>query len=141
MLVVPCNHELANRKTVKLDEVLKYPFVNREDTSGTRKEIERLFEQNNISPEKLNVALELGSTESVITAVSEARGISIVSSIAAKKAQAAGLVKTIGIQEAKTARKLYMARQKKPLLKISEVFWEFCREFTYKNAAIVCPTA
>jgi DNA-binding transcriptional LysR family regulator len=141
VLVVPCNHELANQNSLKLEKVLKYPFINREETSGTRKEVERLFSQNNIPLEKLKIALELGSTESVITAVSEARGISIISSIAAKKAQAGGLIKIVSIREAKTARKLYMARQKKPLLKISEVFWDFCKEYTFQNAAIACPTA
>ena len=115
VLIVPCNHELAKNKTVKLTEILKYPFVSREETSGTRKEIERLLEKNNIPPDKLEVALELGSTESVITAVSEGRGISIISSIAAKKAQAAGLVKIIKIEEAKNPRKLYMVRPKRPL--------------------------
>ncbi len=95
VLIVPCNHELAKHKTVKLNAILTYPFINREETSGTRKEIERLLEKNNIRSQQLKVALELGSTESVITAVSEGRGISIISSIAAKKAQAAGLVKIV----------------------------------------------
>ena len=79
--------------------------------------------------EKLRVGLELGSTESVITAVSEGRGISIISSIAANKAQAAGLVKILKIKEAKNPRKLYMVRPKRPLLKESEAFWEFCKEY------------
>jgi DNA-binding transcriptional LysR family regulator len=139
VLIVPCKHELANCKTVKLKEILKYPFINREETSGTRKEIERLLENNKIPKDKLKVALELGSTESVITAVSEGRGVSIISSIASKNAQAAGLVKAMNIQEATNARKLYMARPKKPLLKISEVFWEFCKEYTYKNTVVECP--
>ena len=99
---MPCNHALAKSKIVKLKEILAYPFVNREETSGTRKEIEGLLEKNNITPQQLKVALELGSTESVITAVSEGRGISIISSIAAKKAQAAGLIKIVKIEEAKT---------------------------------------
>ena len=68
--------------------------------------------------EQLKVALELGSTESVITAVSEGRGISIISSIAAKKAHAAGLVKIVKIKEAKNPRKLYIVRPKRPLVKI-----------------------
>ena len=65
-----------------------------------------LFELNNLPAGQLEVGLELGSTESVITAVSEARGVSIVSSIAAAKAEAAGLVKTVKIAEAKNSRKL-----------------------------------
>ncbi len=138
VLVVQCNHELAECKTVKLKEILAFPFVNREETSGTRIEIEQLLEKNNYRSPQLKVALELGSTESVITAVSEGRGISIISSIAATKAQAAGLIKIIQIEEAKNPRKLYIVRPKRPLLKISEAFWGFCKEYKFKNDAIMC---
>ena len=138
VLVVPCNHELANHKTVELHEILQYPFVNREDTSGTRMEIERLLAKNSILSQKLQVALELGSTESVITAVSEGRGISIISSIAATKSQAAGLIKIVAIEEAKNPRKLYIVRPKRSLLKTSEAFWEFCKGYKFKNEAISC---
>jgi len=140
VLIVPCNHELAKHKTVKLNAVLTYPFVSREETSGTRLEIERLLEKNAFSSQQLRVALELGSTESVITAVSEGRGISIISSIAANKAQAAGLLKIVAIDEAKNPRKLYIVRPKRPLLKTSEAFWEFCKIYKFKNGAIACST-
>ena len=46
VLIVPCNHELVQNKTVRLKEILVYPFVNREETSGTRKEIESLLEKS-----------------------------------------------------------------------------------------------
>jgi LysR family transcriptional regulator, transcriptional activator of the cysJI operon len=138
VLLVPCNHQLAKHKTVKLNAILPYPFIIREETSGTRLEIERFLEKNGVSSDQLKVALELGSTESVITAVSEGRGISIVSSIAAAKAQAAGLIKIVEIEEAKNPRKLYIARVKRPLLKISEAFWEFCKDYKFKNEAIAC---
>jgi DNA-binding transcriptional LysR family regulator len=138
VLIVPCNHELAKNETVKLTELAKYPFIRREETSGTRKEVERLLENNGFPVELLKAGLELGSTESVITAVSEGRGVSIVSSIAAKKAQAAGLIKIVKINEAKNPRKLYMARPKKQLLKIGEVFWDFCKDYKFKNEVISC---
>jgi DNA-binding transcriptional LysR family regulator len=138
VFIVPCSNDLSKRKTVKLNEILKYPFINREETSGTRLEIELLLRKNGISPEKLMDALELGSTESVITAVSEGRGMSIISSIAAVKAQAAGLVRIVKIEEAKNPRKLYIARPKGSLLKISEAFWEFCKHYRFKDEAIVC---
>jgi len=138
VLIVPCNHELAKKEAVKLIELAEYPFISREDTSGTRKEIERLLEKNKFPVEQLKVGLELGSTESVITAVSEGRGVSIVSSIAAKKAQAAGLVKIVRVKEAKNPRKLYIVRPKRLLLKIAEAFWEFCRDYKFKNEAISC---
>jgi DNA-binding transcriptional LysR family regulator len=103
-------------------------------------EIEKLLEKNAVPQGSVKVALELGSTESVVTAVSEGRGVSIISSIAAAKASAAGLVKVIAIAEAKNPRKLFMARPIKALLKPSEAFWEFCRSYRFKNQAIVCPT-
>jgi DNA-binding transcriptional LysR family regulator len=141
VLIVSCNHPLAERKTAKLKELLAFPFVNREETSGTRKEIEYLLNQSNLNPQQLKVILELGSTESVITAVSEGRGISIISSIAAKKAQAAGLVQIVAIDEAKKPRQLYIVRLKRPLLKSFEVFWEFCKEYKFKNERIVCASS
>jgi DNA-binding transcriptional LysR family regulator len=139
VLITPCNHKLAYCKTVKLAELLNYPFISREENSGTRKEIEGLFEANNLPASQLEVALELGSTASVITAVSEARGISIISSIAAAKAEAASLIKTIKIVEAKNTRKLYMVKPKKALEKGCGVFWDFCKEFTFKTSAVSCP--
>ncbi len=92
-----------------------------------------------LSLEQLKVTLALGSTESIVTAVSEGRGVSIISSIAAKKACAAGLVKIVKIKEAKTPRKLYIVRPKGPLVKISEAFWEFCKGYKFKNEVITCP--
>jgi len=138
VLIVPCSHELSKQESVKLNEIAKYPFINREETSGTRKEIERFFENNRFPLKQLNVALERGSTESVITAVSEGRGVSIISSIAANKAQAAGLVRILKIKEAKSPRKLYMVRPRRPLLKTSEAFWEFCKKYRFKNEVISC---
>jgi DNA-binding transcriptional LysR family regulator len=98
------------------------------------------METNKISP-NVKLAFELGSTESVVTAVSEGIGISIISSIAAAKAQTSGLVKVIAISEAKEPRKLYMTRPKKALLKPSEAFWEFCKKYKAKNRVILCSRA
>jgi len=133
VLIVPSNHELAYRKSIKPAEILNYHYVNREETSGTQKEIERLLQSSGVSPSKLKTTMTLASTESVITAVSEGRGISIISSIASKNAQAAGLVKILHIQEVNSTRKLYMVRSNKPLVKVSEAFWEFCKQSVTRN--------
>lgn len=138
VLIVACNHELAKKKSVKLVEAQKYPAVIREETSGTRLELEKLLEANKISFDNVIIALEVGSTESTITAVSEGRGISVISSIAAAKAQAAGLVKVIPIAEVINSRKIFMARPKRAMLKPSEAFWEFCKAYKFKNQAITC---
>ncbi len=126
VLIVPNAHELAKKK-VTLSEILKYSYIDREETSGTRKEIERMFNDSGISASKLKTTLELASTEAVITAVSEGRGVAIVSSIASKKAQAAGLVQVLHIDGLSSTRKLYIVRPKKDLMKVAEAFWDFCK--------------
>lgn len=135
VLLVPLDHELAGQKSVKLTQILKYPYINREETSGTRKEIERMIEDSGIPVSKLKTTMELASTESVITAVSEGQGVGIISSIASKKAVAAGLVKVVRIDGVNSTRKLYMVRPKRALLKISEAFWEFCKKYATKKVS------
>ena len=138
VLIVPCNHELAKRKSVKISEGMSFPQIIREETSGTRAEVGKLVEANKLAFEDITIAFEVGSTESTITAVSEGRGVSVISSIAAAKAKAAGLVKVIPIVEAANPRIIYMARPKKALLKPSEAFWEFCKTYKFTDQAVVC---
>jgi LysR family transcriptional regulator, transcriptional activator of the cysJI operon len=141
VLIVACNHELAKCKSAKLADIIKYPAIIREESSGTRLETEKLLESNKIAYDDLKVAFEVGSTQSAVTAVSEGRGISVISSIAAAKAQAAGLIKIVQIAEVASSRKLYMSRPKHAMLKPSEAFWEFCRTYKFQSQAITCPKA
>ena len=136
VVIVPNGHELADRKSIKPDEILKYDYFSREETSGTQREIERLLQDSGVSSAKLKVTMALGSTESVITAVSEGRGISIISSIASKKAEAAGLVKILHIKGVNSTRKLYMVRPRRSLVRVSEVFWAFCKKSVGQYASI-----
>lgn len=129
VVITSVNHELSKRKSIKLQEILNYPFVSREPSSGTRNEINKIFEEQNIDPNMLNIKLELGSTGSVITAVSENIGVSIVSSIAAEKAKAAGLVHILKIENARNWRDLYLVRLKKSEYpELLESFWKSIKE-------------
>ncbi|MCW4005225.1 MAG: LysR family transcriptional regulator [Candidatus Bathyarchaeota archaeon] len=128
VLIVPNNHELTRQESVTLNQILPYPYINRGENSGTRKEIEKMFIAAGIPLSQLRTTLELGSTQSVITAVSQGRGISVISSTASKQAQDAGLIKILPITGVNSKRKLYMIRSKRPLLKTSEVFWTFCKQ-------------
>lgn len=48
--VFPKNHELANRETVTLEEVSKYPFIGYKAQSGIRSVIDHYFLEANIIP-------------------------------------------------------------------------------------------
>jgi len=78
--IVPPNHPLSQKgDTVKLEEIVKYPYICREEGSGTREVILDFLKETGIEPSALNIIMELGSLEALKGAVEAGIGISIVS--------------------------------------------------------------
>ncbi|MFK7857634.1 MAG: LysR family transcriptional regulator [Granulosicoccus sp.] len=78
-LMLPPGHPLASREKVEPLELTAYPFIHREDGSGTRSVIERYLRDNGVDEHALNRPFELGSTEAIKGAVQAGMGITIVS--------------------------------------------------------------
>jgi len=76
VVIAPRNHLLVKRKSIRTKDLPDYPFIIREEGSNTRQTYEDVLKKKGI---KLNIALELGSTEAIKQAVSAGLGISIVS--------------------------------------------------------------
>jgi len=132
VLIVPPDHELATRKEIDVKELLRHPYVMREEGSGTRREVEALLKKVNISTHKLRVVLEVGSTESVVTSVSDGAGISIVSDIAAQKARRIGRVKVKNIANYTYKRDFYLVARKGMISNSAKAFWDFMKTNTGK---------
>jgi len=80
VVVVAPDHELARRgDKVKPSDILKYPFVIREEGSGTRDVITQYLIEQNVNPDEMEICLELGSPEAIKGAVEAGMGITIVS--------------------------------------------------------------
>lgn len=80
VVITAPDHELAQRGgKVKASEIVRYPFVSREEGSGTREVIMQYFLDQKINPGDLNFSLELGSPESIKGAVEAGMGITIIS--------------------------------------------------------------
>lgn len=77
--VVPPGHQLAGKESVTAEELLKFPYICREEGSGTRDVINEYLHQQNIQLCDLDIAMELGSSESIKGAVEADMGISILS--------------------------------------------------------------
>lgn len=77
--VVPPGHPLAAEATVPVARLLEYPFICREEGSGTREVIEDYLQKAGISLSEMNVIMELGSPESIKGAVEAGIGITILS--------------------------------------------------------------
>ncbi|ENN96753.1 LysR family transcriptional regulator [Methanocaldococcus villosus KIN24-T80] len=126
VLIVPPNHPFTKREYVRLEDILKEDFIDREEGSGTRETFIKALNEKGYSIMDLNIVMRLGSSSAVITAVSEGYGISIVSEIPAKKAENAGLVKIVPIVDFDVVRYLYLIKSKRPKNPSAvKSFWEF----------------
>lgn len=126
VLIVPPNHHLAEKEVAKLSDVLKEDYIDREKGSGTREILMKALTDRGYSMMDLHVVMSLGSNSSIITAVSEGYGVSILSEIPAKKAAEAGLVKIIPIVDLDLTRYLYLVKGKRPGNPSAvKSFWDF----------------
>lgn len=81
VLVMICSPgcKLAKLKRVSAAGVASEPFIIRETGSGTREFADHYFVQNGISPDAINVVMELGSPEAIKGVVATGLGVSILS--------------------------------------------------------------
>lgn len=136
VVVVPREHPLAKRSIISVAELKGHSFVDRAEGSGTRIETERLLHMAGLALADLKIRMRLGSTESVISAVSRGGGVSILSEFAAAKAERASLIKVLRIRERAAMRKFYLIRAKKrSSSKAADLFWEFCRARRIRSRA------
>ncbi|MDD9858545.1 MAG: LysR substrate-binding domain-containing protein, partial [Gammaproteobacteria bacterium] len=77
--VCPVGHALAAHDEVAVTDLLEYPFISREEGSGTREVMEDYIAEQRVEGADLNIIMEFGSPESIKSAVSAGLGISILS--------------------------------------------------------------
>jgi DNA-binding transcriptional LysR family regulator len=129
VLILPSGHPLMSEEKVTIDQVLEYPFVLREQGSGTRQVMEEELNRIGIASERINIAMELGSTGAVKSAVEAGLGISIISQSSVKHEIALGLLHIKPIENVKFTRNFYSIYLKNAILPISAVtFLTFLKE-------------
>jgi DNA-binding transcriptional LysR family regulator len=79
VLIVPPGHELENEKSVTMSRIAEYPFICREEGSGTREVMIESMQAAGIDPADMRIAMELGSLEAIKGAVESGMGVSILS--------------------------------------------------------------
>ena len=121
-------HDLIKKNnTVKFEDLKRYPFISREKGSGTRD----IFEQQFPRYSELNYRLVINDNDSIISAVSESDYISVLSEAIAKKAEDAGLIKTIQLKNYPiiAKREIYFLKIKnKKLSKMKQQFWNYLKK-------------
>jgi len=128
-LIVPSGHPLADQAPVTMEEVLRYPFILREQGSGTRQVMEEELLRKGINAADMKIVMELGSTGAVKSAVEAGLGITFLSQTSVKHELALGVLKLVPIEGVRFERQFYATYLKSNLLPISAVtFLSFLRE-------------
>ena len=124
--IVPEKHPLSKRDSIEPAELLDVPIILREPTSGTRKVLQSELAKHDISFDEMNVLMEVGSAEAIVSAVAGSVGASFVSRIASAYARVWGCVVEIPVEGLDLQRRICIARRKlsHPNL-VRDAFWAF----------------
>jgi DNA-binding transcriptional LysR family regulator len=100
VLIVSPNHAWAGRKpqTIAPLELAKVPLLLRERGSGSRRVVERALKKIGLPLRSLRVAMELDSTEAIISGVEAELGVGFVSRCAVNKVLRLGLVRIAPVE-------------------------------------------
>ena len=127
--IAPPDHDLAQRRGVDLRTCLNYPFVCREEGSGTREVIEECLAAAGIDRAAMNICMELGSPESVKGAVEGGMGVSIISKLTIGKELALKRLAAISLTP-KLERSFFFVRQRQKFRRrIMDELLTFARDY------------
>lgn len=110
VLVVNPTHEWAQQKSpVSPMELTNVSMLMRERGSGSRRVVERAFKDLGISLKTLNIAMELDSTEAILSAVEAGLGVGFVSRWAAMRALRLGTLRIAKVADLRITREFRFA--------------------------------
>jgi len=129
VVVVPPEHEIAARDSISLEEVMNYPFICREEGSGTREVIMDHMVELGLDRNNLNVSLELGSPESIKGAVEAGMGISIVSVATLEKELKLGTLVAVQLDPPMQRSFSFVRQRQKFRLRAMEQLLDYARSY------------
>jgi len=127
-LIVPVNHPWAEYGQALPDDLLDQKVIMREELSGTCETVMQGLKSYGITPDMLNVTMELGNPEAIEMAVERGVGIAFVSEMVAARGLAFRRIKKVELQGMDLHRTVYMARHVNyPFTRAQNLFWDFAK--------------
>jgi DNA-binding transcriptional LysR family regulator len=123
VLIVAAGHPFAGRKSISFMEIAEEPFIAREETSGTQKNVAALLRKAGFDITLLKPSLTLGTTEAVVSAVESRSGIAFVSNYAIKKSLSLSMVNAVSVEGLTLKRDFYCIYRKERI--VSRLLDEF----------------
>lgn len=116
LLIVPIAHEWAERGTIAAEKLLGAPLVMRERGSGTRHVVERGLQKAGLRLSGLRIAMELDSTEAIISCIEAGLGVGFVSQWALRRRSARKSLAMLRLTEGKICRSFSLVSPQGPEL-------------------------
>ncbi len=133
--IVPPGHPEADREFLTYKDLVKYPFICREEGSGTREVINEYLTSVSNGPDDLKISMELGSPEAVKGAVEANMGISVVSMVTIQKELKLGTLVAINLKPSLDRPFTFVHQKQKFRVRVMEELLEFAQNYckVHKN--------
>ncbi|MCD4686554.1 MAG: LysR family transcriptional regulator [Anaerolineae bacterium] len=126
VLIVPPEHPWADRSQLEPDDLVEYPLVMREPSSGTSITLNRELAKYDMSADILQQRLVVGNSEAIVQAVSSGIAPAFVSRVAVAAYVEKGLVVEVPVGRLQLVMRLYMVRHTGfHTSEAQNAFWEF----------------
>lgn len=123
VVVLPKGHDLSSKSKIKVTDIINYPFITFNKSSGIRSTIEELFSSNGLEPD---IVYEIGEDSSMAGLVAEGFGVAIMPDIPVLKCLN---VDVRPLDDASYKRHLHVAYMKdKYISPASRQFIDFIKE-------------
>ena len=123
IIVGPTDHPLAGKESLGLEDLAGETFLLREEGSGTRLLMQRLFAQAGLSP---NLGMEIGSNETIKQAVMAGLGIALISAHTVAAELGERRLVAFDVSGLPIVRQWFLVTQKdRRLLPAAQSLWDF----------------
>jgi DNA-binding transcriptional LysR family regulator len=131
VLVVPAGHEWANEE-VALSALRSAALLVRERGSGTREVLEQALKRAGAPISKMQVAMELGSTEALLACVEAGLGVGFASRFALQRQRALGTLAIVKVKGLQVVREFSMVHARGPKTnEVASVFAAYLATFAH----------
>ncbi len=123
IVIASPNHPMAGRQKIPIDELNGETFIIRESGSGTRQEMQRVFDENGVRP---TFGIQVSGNEIVKQSVQAGLGLAVVSIHTVRLELELGRLVSLDIEEFPVIRQWYIVyRSGKQLTQTAKVFIDF----------------
>jgi DNA-binding transcriptional LysR family regulator len=128
VLIVPDGHAWIEQDQIEPEQLFEERFIMRELNSGTYRSVKSSLAELGIDIGKLNVFMEMGTSEAIALAVQQGLGIGFISNMIVRKI-CRGNVHIIKVRGLDIVQNIYFGRQTvQPASSAEVAFWNFIRD-------------